>query len=157
MTRPLIYDYVTLGFNSTTRYLEAMAKAARTGNSMDSTPLVAVFAFPDGKPPILYSHLPLLCKSASKSYPLSQEIRVVSLPRKAEPRLSNALGIPRVCLIGVREGADGSVPLVEYLRDQVAPLNIPWLENASGGIFLQTEIKDAQTTVSLGEGVKKGA
>ena len=157
MTRPKINDFLTIGFNSTTRHLEAMVKTASIDASVKPKPLIAVFVCPDGKPPILYSHLPLLCKSASKSYPQSQETRLVSLSQAAEHHLKSALGIHQVSLIGVKEGASGSESLAEYIRNQVAPLDIPWLEVSSRGIFLPTEIKAVQTTTLPKQGAKNMA
>ena len=158
---------MTVGFNSTTRYLETLArKAAPRLPLIDETDpvtigepsmsqntsqsnkdisrqkqLLAVFVPSMRESSKLYSHLPILVKTASMAFPHLPAIRLVTLPTEAENRLSEALKIPRVGLIGLECDAPGVSALAEVIRADVPDLIVPWLQESKAGSYLPVDIK----------------
>lgn len=164
---PDIINFVTVGFNSTTRYLETVAqKAAPSSPLINETDpviigklstsqnasqsdidssrqkrLLAVFVPSKRESSKLYSHLPILVKTASMAFPHLPAIRLVTLPTEAENRLSEALKIPRVGLIGLECDAPGVSALAEVVRADVPELIVPWLQESKAGSYLPADIK----------------
>lgn len=54
--------------------------------------------------------------------------------------------MPRVGLVGLMEGAPHSAPLLGYVREHVADLEVPWLTEATAGKYLTLKINAVQTT-----------
>ena len=154
-----MHQYLTIGFNTTTRYLETLARNFNqsTGAKIDAIktpetsirsslnlaqikPLAAVFVPRSGQPPVLYSHLPLLTKAASLAIPSSPSVRIISLPEGAEDRLKTALGIPRVGMVGLVDGAPNASSLIELVRQRVSELEVPWLQEAAKATYLAVKI-----------------
>ena len=166
IAQPEIRDHLTVGFNTTTRFLEFLAQKIRSdpgedGNlnavvpmenpnqsSFDTSriePLAAVFALRSGQPPVLYSHLPLLVRAANLAVPSSPSTRLISLPQGAEVRLKSILGIPRVGMIGLMNGAPNASSLVEFIRAKVPEMEVTWLQEAIKGEYLPVKINAIQT------------
>ena len=167
MACPDLINFVSIGFNSTTRHLEALAQksapsslvvgkidpvmngklsTARKRGQSDAEisspkPLLAVFVPNIKESPKLYSHLPILVKTASMAFPQLPAIRLVTLPSDAENRLSETLKIPRVGLIGLECDAPRVSTLAEVIRADVPELIVPWLQESNAGAYLPTEIK----------------
>ncbi len=163
---PELVKSVTIGFNSTTRYLETLAqKSAPSSLAMnisdpvlpgkrstsgrmshynapisEQNTLFAVFVPNRGESSNLYSHLPILVKAASMAFPHLPEIRLVTLPSDAEARLSKALQLPRVGLIGLKCDAPGSSVIAEVIRADVPEVVVPWLQESQVGVYMPTEI-----------------
>ncbi len=169
---PHLLQYITVGFNSTTRHLELLAQSSMPNilndvlphiESNDANigskrmekveqqlkPLVAVFVPREDQPSILHSHLPLLTTTASLASSPSLKARLVSLPKGAVEKLRAALGIPRVGLVGLMEDAPGSVPLVKFVREHVPLVEVPWLQEVGTGAYLPVEIKSIQTSAPV--------
>ena len=161
---PAIKDALTIGFNSTQRRLESAARASAphrvtAGGDLDlgtagfesssNNTLAAVFVDRFGQPPILHSHLPLLLAAASVSTLPEQSVGLVALPTGSEARLAATLRIPRVGLLGVEKDAPGAKPLLDFVKEHVPALDIPWLRDAQNGTFLPVEINAKTTTVPL--------
>ncbi|KAG8531481.1 uncharacterized protein KY384_003110 [Bacidia gigantensis] len=147
--RPPICEHLTVGFNSTTRHLEASAQASKSAERSSLPHLVAVFVAVEEGSNVLHSQFPLLCKVGSKAQPDLPEIRLVSLPRGAEQRLAKALGIHRVGPIGLLVNAPDSEPLVQFVRDNIAAIEVPWLDHLTRGELLPTQIKTIETTAPV--------
>jgi hypothetical protein len=62
------------------------------------------------------------------------------MPASAEASLAKALGIPRVGALGIMEAAEGANPLIEYVRERVQAVRVPWFEEATGGKYLEVAI-----------------
>ena len=173
---PEVQDYLTVGFNTTTRYLELFAQhPSPSTDELDKSgavvalkssarpfddpanlkPLAAVFVSRSGQPPVLYSHLPLLTKTASLAVPSSPSTRIISLPEEAEDRLKAALGIPRVGVVGLIDGAPNASSLIELIRQNVPELKVPWLQEAVKGTYLAVKINAIQSDAPLNP--KRGA
>ena len=156
---PVLSDtnaHLTIGFNTTMRYLETLARLSApdslspqlSGSILSKPrPLAAVFVANYHQLSILYSHLPLLIKTASLASPSSSAIRLIKLPQKSEERLGAALAIPRIGLIGVLENAPNAETLIEMVRQRVPEIEIPWLAKAASGFYFSTNIDSIQTTV----------
>ena len=167
VVNPDLTKFVTIGFNSTMRHLETLAqKAAPSSLVVNRTaPVTAEELTKSQKPgqsdtevssekqPLaifvpymkqsskLYAHLPILVKTASMAFPHLPAIRLVTLPVDAENRLSEALKIPRVGLIGLECDAPGVSALAEMIRANVPELIVPWLQESKAGAYLRTDIK----------------
>ena len=141
---PEIVAHLSIGFNSTERRLEAAAQRATPSASdacqADLKPLVAVFVDRSVCSPILYSHLPQLLTVASMVSPSDPTIRLVTLPEGSTARLSMALHIPRVSILGLGRDAPNTRPLVQFIREHVPPIEIPWLKNIQEGLYLPVAI-----------------
>ena len=149
---PEILNHLTVGFNTTTRYLEVLAKmsnactkeysspvmaietsARPSFNAANIKPVAVIFVTRSSQPHVLRSHLPLLAKAASFAVPLSPPTRIVILPEGAEDRLKMTLGIPRVGMIGLVDGAPDASSLVEHIRQDVPEMEVTWLREAIKG------------------------
>lgn len=134
---PIIGKHVTVGLNSTSRRLEAFAKTSQ--DLAYTTPLAAVF-LTQSPLAFQYTHLPVLVALATSSHPEISAPRLVPLDISAERRLSRALGIPRVGVIGVLQDAPGARPLIDYVREHVAVVEVPWVKETTEGKYLGTKI-----------------
>lgn len=171
-----MHNYLTVGFNTTTRYLDFLAQksspcivegeksgavaAIKTSvgpslSPIDIKPLAAVFVSRSKQPCILYAHLPFLTKAASLAVPSSPSTRIISLPEGAEDQLKTVLCIPRVGMVGLIDGAPNSSSLIEFIRDNVPELEVPWLQEAAMGAYLDVKINTVQTSAPLNP--KRGA
>ena len=77
------------------------------------------------------------------------------LPRDAEAKLSSALRIPRVGVIGLQRGAPMASELLEMVKARVPPIEIPWFEQAVAGMYMPLKIE--QTTKSQNQQLKRKA
>jgi ribonuclease P/MRP protein subunit POP3 len=80
-----------------------------------------------------------------------EPIRLIGFSKSCEDRLSSCLGIPRVSSIGLREGVPQTKALLDYVRQRVSAVDIPWLQEARSGKYLETKINAVEVPV----GVKK--
>ena len=159
---PEVSKHVTIGFNSTMRYLESLAhksasmapkppaefsrntlskpgSAQFTKTSRGSVipePLAVVFIPQSDQSSELFAHLPLLLRVGSPCKPAPSATRLVLLPRAAEAKLSTALQIPRVGIIGLTQGALVASELLETVRTRITPVEIPWVEQAVAETYL---------------------
>ncbi|MCJ1417583.1 hypothetical protein MMC32_003927 [Xylographa parallela] len=154
---PEIASFVTVGFNSTERALEAAShnrivrsfSGTSTASSEDgSLQLVAIFVDREDHTHALYAHLPILISAASFNLPSDTRTRLVALPRGATGRLSAALHIPRASMIGLYIGAPNTAPLVDFVRKHVSTIEVPWLKRLREGIYIPVEISTRQIVVS---------
>jgi ribonuclease P/MRP protein subunit POP3 len=123
-------------------------------------PLVAVFVARSSQPTLMHAHLPLLTATASLSHSEGPPIALVALPKGAEARLVSALGIPRVSVVGLLEGATGSTALVEFVRRNVAAVDIEGGRNRWRGTktkALRTVIGGGRSDGDAGKSGKKEA
>ena len=160
--------HLTLGFNSTTRHLEALAQKsfpkeievqhailsnspllkANSGVPKDPKPMAAIFVSRIGQPSVMYSHLPLLLKTAALASPSCARPRLVTLPKGAETRLGAAIGVPRVGLIGLLEDATPAVELIDFVRLHTPEFEESWLGRGAGKDYRPLNIKVSQTNNS---------
>lgn len=150
---PEVSSHLIVGFNSTNRQLEK--EAQRSNHGIVLRRLAAIFVPRSDQAPILTSHLPLLVHSASLVRSASPAIRLVNLSKGAEARLCAAVHLPRVSFVGLLEDAPNATALIDFVRDRVAPIEIPWLEEVGMGVYMPVEIKTLETTAPAGSKATK--
>ncbi|GAO48808.1 hypothetical protein SAICODRAFT_18668 [Saitoella complicata NRRL Y-17804] len=159
---PKIANHLTMGINSTTRHLESQARRLlpSTLKPPFSTPppppppssdrqIKYVFACrSDITPHHLLSHLPTLTALLT-----THTTRLVSLPRGAEARLVQILGLRRVGVIGLMDGVQGGeMEGLVRLCEKVHPMDVPWLKAGSEKVeYVQANLKMVETVVSSGK------
>lgn len=100
----------------------------------------------------MHTHIPLLVATASLASPSSAPIGLITLPKGAEARLSVALALPRVGFVGLMNGAPHAAPLVEYVREHIPNVEVPWLKEAVAANYLPMKVNAVQTgTRVIGE------
>ena len=126
------------------------------GNSGDGTShssvnahFSAIFVSRSSQPTILHAHLPQLVATASLACPDSPATRLVQLPKGCDARVCEALGLPRVSLIGLLESAPHSESLLELIRNVVSEIDIPWLRDSKALAYLPVKINAIETFVSV--------
>jgi ribonuclease P/MRP protein subunit POP3 len=154
-----ISSHITLGFNTTIRYLESLSAISTPqplgGPTLEQSkpihplaPLSAVVVCQAGLPPILTSSLPLVIATASLAFPEEPPIRLIPLGKRAGDRLAQALHQPTVGFIGLRSDTAAAKNLIDIVRDRVQPVDVPWLKEADSATYLPVKIR--QTEVHVG-------
>lgn len=72
--------------------------------------------------------------------------RLIPLSSISEAKLCSVLGIPRVGIIAIFDGAPGAGPLVENVRENVEVTDVPWAKEVQGGEWLGTKIMFGEGT-----------
>jgi ribonuclease P/MRP protein subunit POP3 len=107
----------------------------------------AIFVLRSSQPSILHAHLPQLIATASLAQPELPPIRLVQLPKGCDARLCVALGLSRVSFIGILEGAPHSRSLIDFVRDNVPEIEVPWLEEVRKMSYMPVKINAIETSV----------
>lgn len=124
-------------------------------DSPKERPLVLVFACRSTRPSVMNAHLPLLVAAASAVHPQRPPIRLVQLSKEGEARLCTSLGLPRVGCVGLLEGTLNSRPLVEFVRSNVAEIDVPWLGGGGHGKYLPLKVNAIETFQTVAKKVAK--
>ncbi|KAI4723244.1 hypothetical protein E4T48_00547 [Aureobasidium sp. EXF-10727] len=150
---PDILKFLTVGLNTTSRYLETEAALAKLGatpttdkemKSAEQTTgkSLAVVFLPKPKDNLVYAHLPLLCYTSSiTKKDKAQHTRLVLFDPSYERTIATAMGLPRTGVIGVFEDAPGAAPLLTYVRENMDPVEVPWLEKALSGQWMGMNVE----------------
>lgn len=114
-----------------------------------SSPYSIIFVARSGQSSAFHCHFPQMVALASKSRPADKAIRLVGFSKACEERLSEALGIPRVSSIALREDAPALQVkgLLDYVRDHVPLVEVAWLNEASSGKYRETNIELVPTKI----------
>lgn len=149
---PPIFKHLLLGFNNVTRHLEELStlSAPQSGATTSISPdvtrrqhIAAVFLF-HPLDDLIYSHLPTLCHTASLAHTGCPPTRLVLLDPAIEKRVAGAAGLPRLSVLGVMDTQDDGLAevdsLVQYVRQHVKSVEVPWLKEAIEGRWLGTKI-----------------
>ncbi|KAI1854858.1 hypothetical protein JX265_002497 [Neoarthrinium moseri] len=149
---PEISSYVDVGLSTITRNLQSSiaegVDGAKTDADASKTSLYSVIVVArSGQPNILHSHLPQIVAVASETHPSTEPIRLVGISKACQDRLCEALGIPRVSCVGLREGAPNSKALVDFARQRAPPIEVTWLKEAQKAEFRETKIKTVETVI----------
>jgi len=128
-----VAHYVTVGFNSTIRYLQKLVQpapvASAAGSPEEANPIVdmaAIFVCTLTLPALLTSVIPPYMAAASARQPSRTQIRLVSLPVQAERLLANTLFQSRVGFVGLLQDAPGAKELIRLTRDRASLVDVPW-------------------------------
>jgi ribonuclease P/MRP protein subunit POP3 len=148
---PEILKHLTVGLNTTSHHLETEAALSKPGAlaavdkdseaEQTTKKRLAVVFLPKPKDNLVYSHLPLLCYTSSTQKDKTQHTRLVLLDPSCERIIATAMGLPRAGVIGVLEDAPGASPLIEYVRENVDPVEVPWLEKALSGQWMGMNVE----------------
>jgi ribonuclease P/MRP protein subunit POP3 len=155
---PELAHYITIGFNSTIRCLQDLARtyshtSPASGAEANATPgktVAAVFVCTSSSPAVLTSSFPTLVAAASARHPSDAPIRLVALPREAEKRLAEALFQPRVGFVGLLQDAPGGKALIDMAVDKVSPVEVSWLKADSKVEYMPVSIMTTSTFPNSG-------
>ncbi|KAG9963189.1 hypothetical protein KCU61_g3903, partial [Aureobasidium melanogenum] len=151
-SEPKISKYLTVGLNTTSRHLENEAALSKPGAlptadketkvEQATAKHLAVVFVPKPKDNLVYAHLPFLCYTASCAQKNNARCtRLVLLDPSYECIIATAMGLPRAGVIGVFDDAPGAAPLLEYVRDNVDPVEVPWLNKALSGQWMGINVE----------------
>ena len=93
----------------------------------------------------MYGHLPLLVSATQHHLDEESAVRLVPLPNGAGEKISTALHVPRVGILGVYQDTAGANPLLAFVRDNVSAIDPSWLRSPVGGEYLPVKINVATT------------
>ncbi|KAK9451376.1 uncharacterized protein V1518DRAFT_369608 [Limtongia smithiae] len=160
LPRLKLLDYITIGFNNSTKALELQCPdrrfqaslldpkstsappSAKRSHNPSTPPLRALFvARSDIQPPVLLSHFALACASASPS------VKIVQLPKSAMAALSTASGLPDLGVVGLRHGCPGADFIFSAL-ERVNPVDVPWLPHKPF-LYKPLNVKQITTTAPI--------
>lgn len=145
---PSIQEDVIVGFNAVTRHLETLSTSSskiESGDKEEQKPrhVAAVFLLRD-LDDLIYSHLPTLCHTASLAYPKLPATRLLMLDPSVEKKVAAALAqSPNVSVLAILEAAEedaSSKGLTDYVREEVAAAEVPWLKQAMEAQWLGTKV-----------------
>ncbi|KAI0969305.1 hypothetical protein F4678DRAFT_473929 [Xylaria arbuscula] len=162
---PDLQSYVDIGLSCVSRCLQNSASerfeigSSRDGQRREETPpgrfYSVIFVTRSGQPNALSSHLPQMVAVAAKSHPSQPPTRLVELPRACEGRLCESLGIPRVSCVAICAGAPNSNALVDFAREHVATIKVPWFNEAADGDYRATKINSIETVIGASKKTQK--
>ncbi|KXX75085.1 Ribonucleases P/MRP protein subunit pop3 [Madurella mycetomatis] len=147
---PELAAHVDVGLSKISRTLQHMsAKKDGVGQTAEdaAAPYSAVFVARSGQSPAFHCHFPQMIALAAQSQSPEKAVRLVGFSKSCEERLSAALGIPRASSIGLREDAPQAKGLIDFVREHVAPVQVPWLDEARSAKFLETNIDAVPTRI----------
>ncbi|KAI9665206.1 MAG: hypothetical protein M1831_002216 [Alyxoria varia] len=156
-----IESKVTIGFNSTTRHLENLAASAMPstlacppGSSEVLEPVDQAEDDTKDRPShvdavfltgpfnsLLHAHLPMLCYTASTANPELPQTRLVLLGASADPKIAEAMGLPRVGVFGLLSGANETESLMACVRENLPPVEVPWLKEAASAKYMDLRVE----------------
>ncbi|RMZ92003.1 hypothetical protein DV736_g739, partial [Chaetothyriales sp. CBS 134916] len=156
-------ERVKIGFNSVVRELEILAGCL--GTVLDVSDRVsttdtrrmrpaAVVACSSAMPSPFLNGLPLLVALASMAGGSDQPIRLVGISSQFETAVSNAVFLPRVGVMALYEDSQSSKALVNYIRNEVPPVKVAWLEQARSSSYLPLKLGGVNVPIEH-EGAKK--
>lgn len=153
---PEVAQYITVGFNSTVRSLQDVARptskptpaVSQEGQSDQTKNMAAVFVCTSTLPEMLTISIPTTVAAASARHSSFPPIRLVSLPEEAEKRLAEALFQPRVGLVGLRQDTPGGRALIEMTMNKISPVDMPWLRP---DVVVKYKPVSIKTSTSLSE------
>ncbi|KAJ4304386.1 RNase P and RNase MRP subunit [Collariella sp. IMI 366227] len=110
-------------------------------------PYSVIFVARSGQSSAFHSHFPEMVALAAQGQSSDEAVRLVGFSKACEDRLSEALAIPRVSSIGLYQDAPQAKGLVDFVREHVAPIEVPWLAETRSGKFLETKIAAVPTKI----------
>ncbi|KAK5026609.1 RNase P and RNase MRP subunit [Exophiala sideris] len=150
---PEIYDRLTIGFNSTVRRLESLARSRKPAIlsqavGIEQPPhavpdLSVVFVCRQALPNIMTSSMPLLLATSS---PKTSRARLVELSTQSEAKLAQALNQPRLGVLGLEQDAAEFNTLVQFLEENIEAVEVIWLEHAASTPYLPVNVKTVETS-----------
>ncbi|KAF8560059.1 hypothetical protein OG21DRAFT_1401010 [Imleria badia] len=155
--------HLVIGINTVTRALDSQLRLTRKHVVVDNhpqntdqlpprpapSPIVVVFVCcADVDPTALIDHIPYLVAGCNSPKNVTQQIRLVPLPRGSEPTISQIIGVRRAAVVAFRHGS----PLIETVQDildSIPLVSAPWLcpsDTQDTSQLVPTHIKQLRTT-----------
>jgi ribonuclease P/MRP protein subunit POP3 len=156
--RPKISLHVNVGFNSTVRKLESLAHRPGTHKQVGQEGAVSTGDAGFGFPAVVFvcksaladpvsELIPLLVARASLHSEGADAIRLVDISASAEATLSAVLGLPRLAALAVDDDAPGAQPLINYLREEIEPIDASWLREVSTPAYLPLKVNTEEAVI----------
>lgn len=147
---PEVYDHLTVGFNSTVRRLESVARSRKPlvlsagpvadRQDIHEANLAVVFVCRETLPDIMASSLPLLMATSA---PVSSRAHLIELSAESEVKVAQALHHPRVGVLGIESETAGAEPLLRYIQDSVPVVDVSWLDQSTSPIYHPVNVHTA--------------
>jgi hypothetical protein len=149
---------IVIGYNATVRSLETCIQKFGAKREVDSdadgaTIAVIVACRNSVKPPALDS-LPLLAATASATMKQAERIRLIDISAQGEAVVAEALALPLVGVLGLRNKSPDVKAAVQYVRDTVPSVEAPWLDSSAIARYLPLKLAQTQAPVGV-KGSKK--
>ncbi|ETN39557.1 uncharacterized protein HMPREF1541_05783 [Cyphellophora europaea CBS 101466] len=154
---PEIAGQLTVGLTTTYRSLNAQARKLHDADSAAEPAMAVVFVCRKALPDPACASLPFLIVAASSKNQPAEAMRLVPVSEKAEMAIASALGLPRVAMLGLHEAATGTKPLVQYVREKFAPIDIPWLRAGPVPQYFPLKVDTAHIPVVQKAAIKQGS
>ncbi|OCT53190.1 Ribonucleases P/MRP protein subunit [Cladophialophora carrionii] len=148
---PDVYDHLTVGFNSTVRRLESLARSQKPRILVDDADveqpepgvnLSVVLVCRENLPHIMTSTLPLLiATSASKP----TRAKLVNISAEAEEQIAQALYQRRIGVLGIDVEAVGAEALLHFIQNTIATIDVPWLDQISPPVYHPVKVNTVVT------------
>ncbi|KAK3996098.1 hypothetical protein QBC44DRAFT_347959 [Cladorrhinum sp. PSN332] len=150
---PELAAYVDVGLTKITRTLQDAAASAASSSS----PYSVVFVARTGQSPAFNCLYPQMVgvTAAQTQQPPEKAVRLVGFSKACAEKLSEALGIPRVSSIALKEDAPHAKGLVGFVREHVPLVQVEWLKEVRSAKFLETKIDAVPTKVGTTNKNKK--
>jgi hypothetical protein len=148
---PDVYDHLTIGFNSTVRRLESLARNRKPQILVENTDreqpepgvnLSMVFVCRKTLPEIMTSTLPLLI-ATSASNPTRASL--VEISAEAEEKIAQALYQPRIGVLGIDVEAVGAETLLQFVQNTITTVDVPWLDQTPPPVYHPVKVKTVVT------------
>jgi ribonuclease P/MRP protein subunit POP3 len=118
-------------------------------NEPNSPELAVIFVDKASVSELLWQRLPPLIHAHDARTQSDPKTRLVSLPKGAEARMSEALGIPRVSILGLPRGVPGAERLLRLCEKVVEPVVIQGLSDIQAGRYFPVSISVETKEVSV--------
>ncbi len=157
--RPEIFSYLTIGFNSTVRMLEgiggtskktpaAIEQSQKTATDVkDAGCCPTVFVCRSALPEPVSQSFPILIAIASLRIESPQPMRLLELSARAEAAVSAALALPRVSVLAIQQDAPGAGLFLQFIREHVGPVALPWLSEAPSPTYLPVKFNAVKAVI----------
>ncbi|KAG5982946.1 hypothetical protein E4U55_001082 [Claviceps digitariae] len=147
--KPELVDHVVVGFNAITRGLESMSSDNAIYHSEPSSkPLYSMVFVSRGNQSAAFNcHYPKLVGVASKMCASTEDIKLIGLSKSCSDRLADCLGIARVSSLAIKRDAPGVEALWTFVKNNVASVDVAWLNNSSSIQYKPTHIAAVETKI----------
>lgn len=93
---------------------------------------------------LIYSHLPILCHTASLAHRDLPPTRLVLLDQSVEKdivaAIAQARGVSLLALLEEAGTTESGKAVLEYVREHVEPAEVPWLKQATEAQWRGTKV-----------------
>lgn len=105
----------------------------------------------------IHQSIPLLVATASLRSEIDEQIRLINLSCDDGAAISAAVGLPRVSVLGIDVEAPGAGSLIQYVRQQIEPVRVPWMRGSLSASYLPVGVNAEESVVGLKDSRKRKA